>query len=89
MDDQLWHQAMVVHRHQEEVRRGILNSLNAPGIQGTDDDTILFYLIQKGIIDHSDFDKRWDGTTRSMRYTAALGDRLWSLLESEHARVRQ
>jgi len=57
------------------------------GAQDTDDDHILAKLIHQGVIDHDNFNKCWDSSTRLMRYSVAVGDQLWSLLEKERAKV--
>ena len=33
-------------------------------------------------------DKPWDASTHSMHFTTSLADRLWVMLDREHARVR-
>jgi hypothetical protein len=77
LDDELWHQAIATDARNFDRR----------GHDMTDDQRVLWRLINRGVIDHSDTDKRWDGSTRSMRYSAAMGDRLWRLLELETTRV--
>jgi len=77
LDDELWHQALVTE-HSNWHRRGT---------DMTEDQRVLWSLIRRGVADHSDMDKRWDGTTRSMRHSAAMGDRLWRMLEVEVSRV--
>ena len=77
LDDELWHQAMASDDH----------NFGRRGRDMTDDQRAIWRLINRGVIGHSDMDKRWDGTTRSMRHSAAIGDRLWRLLELETTRV--
>jgi hypothetical protein len=85
LDDILWHQAMVVtgaltERNNREVVR--------PGVEWTFDDQILLRLLRLGVVDpNSEFDRPWDGSTRSMRFTSAVGERMWCLLEEQRARV--
>jgi hypothetical protein len=81
LDDQLWLQAIVTANRLDERYIGPQRELQ-------DDEHVLHHLLRRGVFDHDDFDKRWDSTTRSMRYSAAVGDRLWCLLEAERSRVR-
>ena len=41
-----------------------------------------------GVLDQGDFHKPMDASTRSMRHSAAIGGRLWSMLVVERERVR-
>ena len=50
-------------------------------------DTALYHLINVGVRDMDAIDKPWDASTRSMRYTACLGDRLWTMITREQNRV--
>jgi len=45
-------------------------------------------MIRCGVLDHSEEDKVWDSSTRAMRQSAVIGDRLWSLIEKEQEKVR-
>jgi len=45
-------------------------------------------MIRCGVLDHSEEDKVWDSSTRAMRQSAVIGDRLWSLIEKEQDKVR-
>jgi len=83
LDDQLWVLAMSTARYCNEVRRGI------EGIRSTADDHVLWRMIHRGVLDHSDSDMRWDSATRAMRHSAIIGDWLWSLLDQERDRVSQ
>jgi hypothetical protein len=78
--DMLWHQAMATYRHQSEWRQ----SQVAVGQQ----EDVLFYLINRGLVDASALDGPWHSSTRSMRYAATLTERLWSLVEYEQVKVR-
>ena len=77
IDDQMWHQALVVDRVLESLRGKEHGSSNA----------LMWELLQQGILDMSAKDKPWDGATCSMRYSATLGCHLWGLLASERTRV--
>jgi hypothetical protein len=79
LDDMLWHQAMATYRHQSEWRQ----SQVAVGQQ----EDVLFYLINRGLVDASALDGPWHSSTRSMRYAATLTERLWSLVEYEQVKV--
>jgi len=80
LDDHLWVQAMSTARYMDEVRRGNLRS--GP------DENILWRMIRCGVLDHSEDDKVWDSSTRAMRQSAVIRDRLWSLIEKEQEKVR-
>jgi hypothetical protein len=78
LDDQLWHQSMVVLRNLDEERRGQSMTL---------EEQPLFHLIQLGVVDPPASDHPFESATRSMRYSAAIADRLWNLLREERERV--
>ena len=69
LDDQLWHQALVMD-HVLESLRGSEQGLN---------DAMIWTLLRWGVINASVFDKPWNGSTWSMRYSAVLIGRLWGL----------
>jgi hypothetical protein len=79
LDDRLWHQALVTNRFMTE-RRGF-------GVRRPDEERALFHLIEDGIVDASELDNPMPSSTRSMRYTAVMADRLWSIIEREKKRV--
>ena len=62
LDDQLWHQVLVMD-HVLELLRGSKQGSN---------DTMMWTLLRHGIIDANIVDKPWDGSTWSMRYLAIL-----------------
>ena len=78
VDDVLWFSSIVADKRLEEERRPMGMPLN---------DVALWKLLGLGACDMLEADKPWDSSTRSMRYTAAVGDRLWAILERETARV--
>jgi hypothetical protein len=80
LDDMLWHQAMATYRHQSEWRE--------PCMVIGQQEAVLFFLINRGLVDASNLDGPWHSSTRSMRYAAILTERLWSLVEYEQAKVR-
>lgn len=51
------------------------------------DERILYSLLQSGTVDLSDMDRPREVAQRSLRYSAALADRLWSLVEEERSKV--
>ena len=77
LDDQLWHQALVIDH--------VLESLH--GSEQGPDDTMMWTLLRRGIIDASVIDKPWNGSTQSMRYSAVLVSQLWGFLAGERTRV--
>ena len=62
LNDQLWHQALVMDRVLESLR----------GSEQGPNDAMMWTLLHRGIIDASVMDKPWNGSTRSMRYLAVL-----------------
>ena len=77
LDDQLWHQALVMDC--------ILELLH--GSEQGPNNAMMWMLLCCGIINASVVDKPWNGSTRSMRYSAMLMGRLWGLLAGERTRV--
>ena len=77
LDDQLWHQALVM----DYALESLCGSEQGPN------DAMMWTLLHQGIIDASVVDKPWSGSTQSMRYSAMLVGRLWGLLARERTRV--
>ena len=77
LDDQLWYQALVMDRVLESLR----------GSEQGPNDAMMWTLLRRGVIDADVVDKPWNGSTRSMRYSAVLVGRLWGLLAGERTRV--
>ena len=77
LNDQLWHQALVRDRVLESLR----------GSEQGPNDVMMWTLLHCGVIDASIIDKSWNGSTRSMRYSAVLVGRLWGLLAGERTQV--
>ena len=75
LDDLVYHGSLVVFHRNQLDRRADNMALN---------DTALYHLINVGVRDMDTIDKPWDASTRSMRYAACLGDRLWSNSGSSH-----
>jgi len=78
MDDNLWCQAMSTGQFLKDHQRG--KSMNG-------DERVLWSMICLGILDKEGIDKPWDASTRSMRHSAMIGDRLWSMIEKEQHQV--
>ena len=72
LDDQLWHQALVMDHVLESLR----------GSEQNPNDAMMWTLLCQGVVN-----KPWDSSTRSMRYSAVLVDRLWGLLAGERTWV--
>ena len=77
LDNQLWHQMMVMDH--------ILESLW--GSEQNTNGTMMWTLLQHGVINVCGEGGLWDGLMRSMRYSAMLVGRLWGLLAGERTRV--
>ena len=73
LDNQLWHQALVMDR--------VLELLH--GSEQNPNDAMMWTLLHHGVIDANVIDKPWDGSTQSMRYSAMLVGRFWGLLAGE------
>src|SRR6266404_6170900 len=82
LDDQLWLQALLTERvHQERRQR----ARNDPSFTY---DLTLGSLIQRGVSDALSDNCEHIASTRAMRHSAAIGNRLWMLLDQERERVR-
>ena len=77
LNDQLWHQSLVM----DHVLELLCSSKQGPN------NTMMWTLLHCGVIDADVVDKPWDGSSRSMRYSAVLVGRLWGLLAGERTRV--
>ena len=79
LDDLLWHQAIVTMQELEFTHP------RSPVVP--DEDDALWSLLTTGLIDPTDHDGRWATAIRSMRYSASMGERLWSMIKKEKSRV--
>src|ERR1700753_1962171 len=79
-DDRLWFWAMASARSRLE------RSLQRLPF-GNDTDPVIQGMISLGIYNWDKVERPFDASTRAMRYTAVLGDRLWSLAKKERERV--
>ena len=77
-DDRVWFHGIVTEKFQLERRStlGMSPSYN-----------VLWQLINMGVGDMDAQEKPWDSSTRSIRYTAAMGDRLLEQIDEERKRV--
>ena len=81
LDDQIFGMSIVA-QHRLESRREILTA------EGVDDDTrVLFHLLNQGLLDQEVMDRQRDGATKAMRYSTAMGERLWRLINGNIAQV--
>ena len=81
LDDQIFSMS-VVAQHRLELRREILTSYRVK-----DDARVLFHLLNCGLLDQEVMDRPRDGATRAMRYSAAMGERLWRLIDGNVAQM--
>ena len=81
LDDQIFGMS-VVAQHRLELRREILTSDKVD-----DNARVLFHLLNCGLLDQEVMDRLRDGATRAMRYSAAMGEWLWRLINGNIAQV--
>ena len=81
LDDQIFGMS-VVAQHHLELRREILTSDRVE-----DDARVLFHLLNRGLLNQEVMDRPRDGATRAMRYSAAMGKRLWRLINGNTTQV--
>ena len=81
LDDQIFSMS-VVAQHCLELRREILTSDRVE-----DDGRVLFCLLNCGLLDQEVMDRPRDGTTKAMRYSAAMGEQLWRLIDGNITQV--
>src|ERR1700679_2796209 len=77
LGNQLWFQSVITSRSQGLRLQGGLPHNNR----------WIWKILQLGYIDGRVADRPWDASTRSMRYTAVVGDRIQASVEVERARV--
>ena len=81
LDDQIFSMSVIAQHHLES-RREILTSDRVE-----DNARVLFHLLNRGLLDQEVMDRPRDGATRAMRYSAAMGERLWRLIDGNIAQV--
>jgi hypothetical protein len=77
LDDQLWFQSIITSQSQGLRLQGGLPH----------NDRWIWKILQLGYIDGREADRPWDASTRSMRYTTIVGDRIQANVELERERV--
>ena len=80
LDDIVWHQALVTLRRLDSELRPKRKELPA-------DQWVLYKLLRHGVVDPRPRDRAFNASTRVMRYSAAITDRVWALLDKETTRV--
>ena len=80
LDNIVWHQALVTLRRLDSVLRPKRKELPA-------DQWVLYELLCHGVVNPRPRDRAFDASTRAMRYSAAITDRVWALLDKETTRV--
>ena len=80
LDDILWHQALVTLRRLDSDLRPKRKTLPT-------DQWVLYKLLRHGVVDPRPRDRPVDALMRVMRYSAAITNRLWALLDKETTRV--
>jgi len=78
LDDQLFYQSLVTLRRLDEDHKGKRQPYS---------EYALYHLLRRGAMDQLPADRPFDASTRAMRYTAAIGDRLWEIACRERTRV--
>ena len=80
LDDILWHQALVTLRRLDLDLRSKRKELPA-------DQWVLYELLRHSVVNPRLRDRAFDASTRAMRYSAAITDRVWAMLDKEMTRV--
>ena len=57
------------------------------GSKQSDNNAIMWILLQCGVLNPSNEDKVWDSVTHCMYYLATIGCHLWGLLASKRTRI--
>ena len=81
LDDQIFGMSVVAQRHLES-RREILTSDRV-----ADNARVLFHLLNHCLLDQEVMDRPRDGATRAMRYSTAMGEQLWRLINGNITQV--
>ena len=77
-DDLVWHQSIVSLERLQTFCGGLQ----------TDPDTSVFWiLLMRGVLDLEPSERPNDASTRAVRYSAVMGDRLWAMVQGECLRV--
>ena len=81
LDDQIFGMS-VIAQHRLESRREILTSDRVE-----DNARVLFHLLNCGLLDQEIMGRLRDGAIRAMRYSAAMGEQLWRLIDGNIAQM--
>ena len=80
LDDILWHQALVTLRRLD-------SDLHPKRKELPIDQSVLCDLLHHGVVNPRPRDQAFDVSMRAMRYSAAITDQVWALLDKETTRV--
>ena len=80
LDDIIWHQALVTLRRLDLDLRPKRKELPA-------DQWVLYKLLRDGVVNPRPRDRAFDASTQVMRYSAAITDWVWVMLDQETTRV--
>ena len=80
LDNIVWHQALVTLKRLNSELRPKRKELPA-------DQWVLYKLLCHGVVDPRPRDRAFNASTRAMRYSATVTDRVWALLDKETTRV--
>ena len=73
-DDLVWHQSIVLLERLQTFRGGL---------RVDPDDSVFWNLLMRGVRDLEPSERPNDGSTRAVRYSAVMGDRLWAMVQGE------
>ena len=77
-DDLVWHQSIVSLERLQTFRGGL---------RADPDDAVFWNLLMRGVLDMEPEERPTDASTRAVRYSAVMGDRLWAMVQGERLRV--
>ena len=77
-DDLVWHQSIVSLERLQTFRGGL---------RADPDDAVFWNLLMRGVLDMEPEERPSDASTRAVRYSAVMGDRLWAMVQGERLRV--
>ena len=77
-DDLVWHQSIVSLERLQTFRGGLRTD---------PDDAVFWSLLMRGVLDMEPEERLNDASTRAVRYSAVMGDRLWAMVQGERLRV--
>ena len=75
----MWHQSIVSLERLQTFRGGL---------RADPDDAVFWNLLMQGVLDMEPEERPTDASTRAVRYSAIMGDRLWAMAQGERLRVR-